>query len=252
MSAYNSVVEYQPSKLIVVGSSPTARSTNRHVGPVAQLVEQRAFNPLVEGSSPFRPTSRMKKHGLVAQLVEQLTLNQKVVSSTLTRSTIREIRASSSAGQSIGFLPRVSGVRIPPGSPKRVRKQRKEKGFGSSIGRAPISKIGGCGFKSRPARHLRRWCNMKQAHIAQLVEHHVANVKVASSRLAVCSNASVAQLVEHSPCKRAVAGSNPGQGLHSFLWARSSVGRASALQAEGRRFNSCRVHQSKLMKTVRA
>jgi hypothetical protein len=26
-------------------------------GPLAQLVEQRTFNPLVQGSSPWRPTS---------------------------------------------------------------------------------------------------------------------------------------------------------------------------------------------------
>ncbi len=42
------------------------------VGTIAQLVEQRTFNPFVVGSTPAGPT---KFFGNLAQLVEQRTLN---------------------------------------------------------------------------------------------------------------------------------------------------------------------------------
>ena len=48
-------------------------------GLLAQLVEQRTFNPLVAGSSPAQPTTQPSEaatdFGLLAQLVEQRTLN---------------------------------------------------------------------------------------------------------------------------------------------------------------------------------
>ena len=48
-------------------------------GSLAQLVEQRTFNPLVVGSNPARPTKSVRNEfGNVAQLVEQRTLNPSV------------------------------------------------------------------------------------------------------------------------------------------------------------------------------
>src|SRR5690606_31225969 len=71
-------------------------------GSLAQLVEQLAFNQLVEGSNPSRPTkqrksetttgvNRMKgrqnRYGSLAQLVEQLAFNQLVEGSNPSRPT---------------------------------------------------------------------------------------------------------------------------------------------------------------------
>ena len=47
-------------------------SSLRGDGTLAQLVEQRTFNPFVVGSTPARPTISF---GFLAQLVEQRTLN---------------------------------------------------------------------------------------------------------------------------------------------------------------------------------
>jgi hypothetical protein len=49
----------------------------------------------------------------------------------------------------------------------------------------------------------------------------------------------LAQLGEHLPCKQEVSGSIP---LFSTIWRLSSAGRASALQAEGRRFDPVSLH----------
>ena len=59
-------------------------------GSLAQSVEQRTFNPLVESSSLSRPTTIRKcwRFGSVAQLVEQRTLNPSVQSSSLCAPTI--------------------------------------------------------------------------------------------------------------------------------------------------------------------
>ena len=58
-------------------------------GALAQLVEQRTFNPLVGGSNPPRPTSyrAVPPAGSLAQLVEQRTLNPLVVGSNPTGPT---------------------------------------------------------------------------------------------------------------------------------------------------------------------
>jgi hypothetical protein len=50
--------------------------------------------------------------------------------------------------------------------------------------------------------------------------------------------AGVAQLVEHQPSKLRVAGSSPVSRSMSWVCGSSSVGRASASQAEGRGFES--------------
>ena len=68
-------------------------------GSLAQLVEQLAFNQLVVGSNPTRPTTLFGVVGVLdvlfavfrgslAQLVEQLAFNQLVVGSNPTRPTI--------------------------------------------------------------------------------------------------------------------------------------------------------------------
>ena len=51
---------------------------------------------------------------------------------------------------------------------------------------------------------------------------------------------SIAQLGERLPCKQDVVGSSP---IRSTICAVSSVGRASALQAGGRRFEPYTAHQ---------
>ena len=69
------------------------------LGPLAQLVEQEAFNLCVVGSNPTRPTSfcsrrcssivlRITLEGPLAQLVEQEAFNLCVVGSNPTRPTI--------------------------------------------------------------------------------------------------------------------------------------------------------------------
>ena len=71
----------------------------RPVGPVAQLVEQRAFNSLVAGSIPVRPTSRIVKQAPVAQLAEHSVLTREVESSMLSGRTKRkQLRVDSSVG----------------------------------------------------------------------------------------------------------------------------------------------------------
>ena len=54
--------------------------------------------------------------------------------------------------------------------------------------------------------------------------------------------ADVAQLAEQLICNQQVIGSSPIIGL--FIWGLSSAGRASALQAEGHRFEPYRPHLS--------
>ena len=58
-------------------------------GSLAQLVEQLAFNQLVIGSNPIRPTTHICRFGSLAQLVEQLAFNQLVIGSNPIRPTIR-------------------------------------------------------------------------------------------------------------------------------------------------------------------
>ena len=59
------------------------RALKRTTRVVSSVVEQLAFNQLVEGSNPSRPTT----YGPLAQLVEQLTLNQLVKGSSPLRPT---------------------------------------------------------------------------------------------------------------------------------------------------------------------
>ena len=73
--------------------------------------------------------------------------------------------------------------------------------------RTPPCHGGGRGFESHPGRHY--------ADLAHLVERHLAKVEVASSSL-----------------------------VSRSTWGFSSAGRASALQAEGHRFEPCRSHIS--------
>src|SRR5476649_238210 len=79
--------------------SPPGRLTETAIRPIisllrgslAQLVEQRTFNPLVAGSNPARPTIRRKPRfhtfGSLAQLVEQRTFNPLVAGSNPARPT---------------------------------------------------------------------------------------------------------------------------------------------------------------------
>ncbi len=52
----------------------------------------------------------------------------------------------------------------------------------------------------------------------------------------------VAQLVRAPPCHGGGQGFEPPLGRLGFIWDLSSAGRASALQAEGHRFEPCRSH----------
>ena len=54
-------------------------------GSLAQLVEQRTFNPLVEGSNPSQPTR--VNIGRLAQLGEHLPYKEGVISSILIATT---------------------------------------------------------------------------------------------------------------------------------------------------------------------
>jgi hypothetical protein len=61
-----------------------------HLGSLAQSVEQLAFNQLVAGSNPARPTTSSggyAKCGSLAQSVEQLAFNQLVAGSNPARPT---------------------------------------------------------------------------------------------------------------------------------------------------------------------
>ena len=71
--------------------------------------------------------------------------------------------------------------------------------------------------------------------------HLAHNQAIAGSNPAPATNRCrrVAQLEERGPDKAEVVGSNP---TTPTKCADSSVGRASALQAEGRRFETCSAH----------
>ena len=55
-------------------------------------------------------------------------------------------------------------------------------------------------------------------------------------------NADVAQLAEQLICNQQVIGSSPVWVVSLKIWGLSSAGRASALQAEGHRFEPYRPH----------
>ena len=77
----------------------------------------------------------------------------------------------------------------------------------------------------------------------------------AFSRLSAIRNRCVAQLVRAPPCHGGGRGFEPHPGrcyhfpddnlletAYNYIWGLSSAGRASALQAEGHRFEPCRSH----------
>ena len=72
---------------------------------------------------------------------------------------------------------------------------------------------------------------MTKMYITQIHEVQVG--------LLVNNYADIAQLVEQVFCKHQVGGSNPSIGT---IWGHSSVGRAPALQAGGRGFDSLWLH----------
>jgi hypothetical protein len=90
-------------------------------GPLAQLVEQKAFNLCVIGSTPIRPTiigTHRKKssivcplYGPLAQLVEQKAFNLCVIGSTPIRPTITTLINALVAqlDRVLGFEPRCRG-----------------------------------------------------------------------------------------------------------------------------------------------
>jgi hypothetical protein len=120
----------------------------------------------------------------------------------------------------------------------------------SSVGRARPCQGRGREFESRfPLQNL---CSARkhQAGIAQLVEHDLAKVGVASSSLvsrsksvlSVSFQAGIAQLVEHDLAKVGVASSSLVSRSRFFDLPRhcgnSSVGRARPCQGRGREFES--------------
>lgn len=172
------------------------------IGSVAQLVEHAAFNRQVVGSSPAAPTTFQIKpiHRRSSVWIEHVATNHGVGSSSLSGGT-----RLASRKQRTPLGPRASKGRTsgPKGSP-RALKAPAAAGQGRSSQRSCQ-----CNFSSSWARSAQD-LQQPKADMAQLVERHVANVKVASSRLAVRSN-------EHP-------GRNPGMG---------SIRRARCLYAVG-------------------
>lgn len=82
-------------------------------GPVAQLAERRAFNPMVVGSLPTRFTKF--QNGLVAQLVERWIVYPDVEGS----SPFKIAMAHSSSGQDAGFSGRKREFDSPMGYQSR-------------------------------------------------------------------------------------------------------------------------------------
>ena len=80
------------------------------------------------------------------------------------------------------------------------------------------------------------------ASVAQLVEQRTENPRVVGSiPIGGTIYADLAHLVERDLAKVEVAGSSP---VIRSTWKLSSAGRASALQAEGHRFEPCTPHQN--------
>ena len=185
----SSMVEHSPYKR-AVGEFESPLDYQSLISPAragGSTVEQGVLNPKVAGSTPVRPTSRTVKPALVAQLVEHPAFNRGVQGSIPCGRTNRGSVAQRTEHRA--STPSVEGLN--PSGPSKARRLRRKDGSVAQVGRAPVSKTGGCGFEARPACHLRRW---QRTHLAP-----------------------VAQLVEHPPCKRTVVGSNPGQGLQSPL-----------------------------------
>ena len=143
----------------------------------------------------------------------------------------------------------VSRVRFPDGSPHgRLAQLGERLPYKQDVGSSILSSSTICGNSSA-------------------VEHRLAKAGVASSNLVSRSiHSSIAQLVEQSAVNRSVVGSSPTSSamwlvgetvnshafhacIHGFesrtshhFWRFSSVGRASALQAEGQRFEPVNLH----------
>ena len=108
--------------------------------------------------------------------------------------------------------------------------------------RTPACHAGGRGFKSLPRRHL-------FASVAQLVEQGTENPRVVGSiPTGGTIFADLAHLVERHLAKVEVASSSlVSRSIREF----SSAGRASALQAEGQRFESVNSHHGPVVQLVR-
>lgn len=86
----------------------------------------------------------------------------------------------------------------------------------------------------------------RRAVVARLV--HTQKVSGSNPLAATNRCRRVAQLAERGPDKAEVVGSNP---TTPTMCADSSVGRAIALQAEGRRFETCSAHQARVVQSGR-
>ena len=72
-----------------------------------------------------------------------------------------------------------------------------------------------------------------------------------SSTISRSLSGGIAQLGEHLLCKQRVIGSIPFTStIHILMWGYSSVGRASALQAEGHRFDPVYLHHQKYIQIL--
>ena len=101
---------------------------------------------------------------------------------------------------------------------------------------------------SSPIRVAIKNASFKLASVAQLVEQRTENPRVVGSIPTggtmpnlIRQYADLAHLVERRLAKAKVAGSSP---VIRSIWEHSSVGRASALQAEGHRFEPYCFHQT--------
>ena len=105
--------------------------------------------------------------------------------------------------------------------------------------RAPACHAGGRGFEPHPGRQL-------HASVAQLVEQRTENPRVVGSIPTGGTTCGFSSFGRARPCQGRGGGFEPRNPLHTqkrrdasfffFIRKHSSVGRASALQAEGHRF----------------
>ncbi len=209
----------------------------RHIGRLAQLVEQRLDKAKVTGSNPVSATKlswahqQLQIHGAVAQLGERLLCKQRVVGSSPIRSTMNN---KSRVLSSVGRAAPLQGVG------RRFEPVRTHQQFlkrpGGEIGRHAVLRgqwRKPCGFESRPGHHLLRTAGAvtSLAVVAQLVEHRIENPGVAGSTPALGTiilrpqqpKRLASSVVEHRLDKAMVAGSSPAPGTTTTCFEQSSA-----------------------------